>query len=267
MYITEGICFLKNCCRNIHFLIFLLEKNRELQDSLAHSKAFSRSTENLKVLAHPMSKCKTAHIELAAIGESSELSPPSGPRCKQQSSESTPMRKNPSKKQSLPSKSPNSVEANVSAAIRHNENESRTDKQNKEDENINSESSNQSENHNHTENHLNHEQHAHKSEGGSRGHLRKKLPPDAEAANVLVGELANIERVLVAFIRFQTPLELEGLCELKAPTRFLFVLIGPEKLAAQQHLIGRAMGTLLSDEVSLSIIVYTCFFPYFLSRK
>ncbi|XP_037121031.1 electrogenic sodium bicarbonate cotransporter 1-like isoform X3 [Syngnathus acus] len=77
----------------------------------------------------------------------------------------------------------------------------------------------------------------------------KKLPRDAEASNVLVGEVDFLEMPFVAFVRLQQAVMLGALTEVPVPTRFLFVLLGPKGKAKSYHEIGRAIATLMSDEV------------------
>ncbi|KAG7499468.1 electrogenic sodium bicarbonate cotransporter 1-like isoform X2 [Solea senegalensis] len=77
----------------------------------------------------------------------------------------------------------------------------------------------------------------------------KKLPRDAEASNVLVGEVDFLESPFVAFVRLQNAVMLGALTEVPVPTRFLFVLLGPKGKAKSYHEIGRAIATLMSDEV------------------
>ncbi|XP_033978891.1 electrogenic sodium bicarbonate cotransporter 1-like isoform X1 [Trematomus bernacchii] len=77
----------------------------------------------------------------------------------------------------------------------------------------------------------------------------KKLPPDAEASNVLVGEVDFLEAPFVAFVRLQQAVMLGSLTEVPVPTRFLFILLGPKGKAKSYHEIGRAIATLMSDEV------------------
>nr|XP_061800207.1 electrogenic sodium bicarbonate cotransporter 1-like isoform X1 [Nerophis lumbriciformis] len=77
----------------------------------------------------------------------------------------------------------------------------------------------------------------------------KKLPRDAEASNVLVGEVDFLESPFVAFVRLQHAVMLGALTEVPVPTRFLFVLLGPRGKAKSYHEIGRAIATLMSDEV------------------
>uniref|UniRef100_A0A4W5JLG0 Anion exchange protein n=1 Tax=Hucho hucho TaxID=62062 RepID=A0A4W5JLG0_9TELE len=77
----------------------------------------------------------------------------------------------------------------------------------------------------------------------------KKLPRDAEASNVLVGEVDFLDTPFVAFVRLQQAVMLGALTEVPVPTRFLFVLLGPKGKANSYHEIGRAIATLMSDEV------------------
>ncbi|XP_049908758.1 electrogenic sodium bicarbonate cotransporter 1-like isoform X1 [Epinephelus moara] len=77
----------------------------------------------------------------------------------------------------------------------------------------------------------------------------KKLPRDAEASNVLVGEVDFLDTPFVAFVRLQQAVMLGALTEVPVPTRFLFVLLGPKGKAKSYHEIGRAIATLMSDEV------------------
>ncbi|KAG7225481.1 hypothetical protein INR49_027476, partial [Caranx melampygus] len=60
----------------------------------------------------------------------------------------------------------------------------------------------------------------------------KKIPPGAEASNVLVGEVDFLEKPIIAFVRL-----------------FLFLLLGPHGKGPQYHEIGRSMATLMTDEI------------------
>ncbi|KAG7220442.1 hypothetical protein INR49_003311 [Caranx melampygus] len=82
-----------------------------------------------------------------------------------------------------------------------------------------------------------------------RNKFMKKLPRDAEASNVLVGEVDFLDAPFVAFVRLQQAVMLGALTEVPVPTRFLFILLGPKGKAKSYHEIGRAIATLMSDEV------------------
>ncbi|XP_023121923.1 sodium-driven chloride bicarbonate exchanger-like isoform X4 [Amphiprion ocellaris] len=80
-------------------------------------------------------------------------------------------------------------------------------------------------------------------------HFMKKIPPGAEASNVLVGELEFLERPVVAFVRLAPAVLLNGLAEVPITTRFLFILLGPLGKGPQYHEIGRSIATLMTDEI------------------
>ncbi|XP_061731141.1 electroneutral sodium bicarbonate exchanger 1 isoform X3 [Nerophis ophidion] len=80
-------------------------------------------------------------------------------------------------------------------------------------------------------------------------HFMKKIPEGAEASNVLVGELDFLDRPIVAFVRLSPAVLLTGLTEVPIPTRFLFILLGPDGKAQQYHEIGRSMATIMTDEI------------------
>ncbi|XP_056117429.1 electrogenic sodium bicarbonate cotransporter 4 isoform X9 [Rhinichthys klamathensis goyatoka] len=77
----------------------------------------------------------------------------------------------------------------------------------------------------------------------------KKIPRDAEASNVLIGEVDFLDKPLVAFVRLAQAATLGGLTEVPVPTRFLFVLLGPNGKAKSYNEIGRAMATLMVDDL------------------
>ncbi|XP_078095619.1 sodium bicarbonate cotransporter 3-like isoform X4 [Mustelus asterias] len=77
----------------------------------------------------------------------------------------------------------------------------------------------------------------------------RKIPPGAEASNVLVGEVNFLERPIIAFIRLSPAILLTGLTEVPIPTRFLFLMLGPSGKAQQYHEIGRSIATLMTDEI------------------
>ncbi|XP_043641063.1 sodium-driven chloride bicarbonate exchanger isoform X13 [Drosophila teissieri] len=80
-------------------------------------------------------------------------------------------------------------------------------------------------------------------------HFMRKIPPGAEASNILVGEVDFLERTLSCFIRLSQAVVLGDLTEVPVPTRFVFILLGPPGSQSNFHEIGRAMATLMSDEI------------------
>ncbi|XP_031624246.1 electrogenic sodium bicarbonate cotransporter 1 isoform X4 [Contarinia nasturtii] len=80
-------------------------------------------------------------------------------------------------------------------------------------------------------------------------HFMKKIPPGAEASNILVGEVEFLDKTLSAFLRLNKASIMGDLTEVPIPTRFLFILLGPVGSHGSFHEIGRAMATLMSDEI------------------
>lgn len=48
----------------------------------------------------------------------------------------------------------------------------------------------------------------------------KKIPPGAEASNVLVGEVDFLEKPITAFVRLSPAVLITGLTEVPVPTRY-----------------------------------------------
>ncbi|XP_053195523.1 electrogenic sodium bicarbonate cotransporter 4-like [Scomber japonicus] len=77
----------------------------------------------------------------------------------------------------------------------------------------------------------------------------KKIPRDAEASNVLIGEVDFLEKPFVSFVRLAQATTLGGLTEVPVPTRFLFILLGPQGKTKSYNEIGRAIATLMVDDL------------------
>ncbi|XP_006880909.1 PREDICTED: electrogenic sodium bicarbonate cotransporter 4 isoform X2 [Elephantulus edwardii] len=77
----------------------------------------------------------------------------------------------------------------------------------------------------------------------------KKLPKDSEASNVLVGEVDFLDQPFIAFVRLIQSAMLGGMTEVPVPTRFLFILLGPPGRAKSYNEIGRAIATLMVDDL------------------
>ncbi|NXR02169.1 S4A4 protein, partial [Sagittarius serpentarius] len=82
-----------------------------------------------------------------------------------------------------------------------------------------------------------------------RNRFKKKVPPGAEAAHIAVGEVEFLEKPFTAFIRFKRGVALGSLAEVALPSRFLFILLGPRAKVKSYREVGRAMATLLTDEL------------------
>ncbi|XP_060765598.1 electrogenic sodium bicarbonate cotransporter 4 [Neoarius graeffei] len=81
----------------------------------------------------------------------------------------------------------------------------------------------------------------------------KKIPRDAEASNVLIGEVDFLDKPFVAFVRLAQATMLGGLTEVPVPTRFLFILLGPHSKVKSYNEIGRAIATLMVDDLFSSV--------------
>ncbi|XP_062548264.1 electrogenic sodium bicarbonate cotransporter 1 isoform X2 [Armigeres subalbatus] len=83
----------------------------------------------------------------------------------------------------------------------------------------------------------------------SNTNFMRKIPPGAEASNILVGEVDFLDKTLAAFLRLNNAAVMGDLTEVPVPTRFIFILLGPPGSHGSFHEIGRAMATLMSDEI------------------
>jgi len=84
----------------------------------------------------------------------------------------------------------------------------------------------------------------------------KKVPRDAEAANIQVATCRFLTSPFLAFVRLRTPVLLEDFCEISKPTRFLALVLGPQGTSAELLATGRALGTLLSDQLFCQLTAY-----------
>ncbi|XP_077442141.1 electrogenic sodium bicarbonate cotransporter 4 isoform X2 [Vanacampus margaritifer] len=82
-----------------------------------------------------------------------------------------------------------------------------------------------------------------------RNKFMKKIPRDAEASNVLIGEVDFLDKPFVSFVRLAQATTLGGLTEVPVPTRFLFILLGPHGKTKSYNEIGRAIATLMVDDL------------------
>jgi len=79
----------------------------------------------------------------------------------------------------------------------------------------------------------------------------KKVPPNAEATNVLVGAIDFLQAPIYAFVRLSKGVTLPDIIEVPLPTRFLFILLGPCNEHLRYHEVGRSIATLMADEVRI----------------
>ncbi|XP_078345472.1 band 3 anion transport protein-like isoform X2 [Oculina patagonica] len=86
------------------------------------------------------------------------------------------------------------------------------------------------------------------NENKQESDVKEKIPKGAEATNVLVGTLDELEHSVLAFVRLAKGCHLGEMTEVSIPVRFLFVLLGPSKDGESYHQIGRSIATLMSDQ-------------------
>lgn len=81
--------------------------------------------------------------------------------------------------------------------------------------------------------------------------LKCCLPEDVEGTVVLVGEMRDLEKRVISFIRLSQGCHLGNLMEVAIPVRFLFIVIGPPVETNEYFEIGRSLATFMADEVSI----------------
>ena len=77
----------------------------------------------------------------------------------------------------------------------------------------------------------------------------KKIPAGAEGSMVLVGETDFLNKPMSVFVRLEDAVILGDMMEVPLPTRFLFLMLGPSGQPGRYHEVGRALSTLMADEV------------------
>lgn len=98
-------------------------------------------------------------------------------------------------------------------------------------------------------------------------HIMHRIPPGAEATNVLVGSVEFLPTPVMAFVRLQEACELANLTEVPLPVRFIFILLGPTGSSSlDYHEIGRSISTLMADEVC-TIFCIDIEFAFFLKSS
>jgi hypothetical protein len=79
--------------------------------------------------------------------------------------------------------------------------------------------------------------------------LQRKLNRKSEGASILICPVDFVREPTIAFIRLENAIELEGLLEIKLYSRFIVLLIGPEESEKQLLQVGRAVATILTDDI------------------
>ncbi|KAK3587039.1 hypothetical protein CHS0354_008062 [Potamilus streckersoni] len=78
--------------------------------------------------------------------------------------------------------------------------------------------------------------------------IMRRIPHNAEASIVLVGQVDYLAKPAMAFVRLAQGEVLENLTEVPLPVRFLFILLVPEKSSMEYHEVGRSISTLMSNQ-------------------
>ncbi|XP_012935776.1 electrogenic sodium bicarbonate cotransporter 1 isoform X2 [Aplysia californica] len=80
--------------------------------------------------------------------------------------------------------------------------------------------------------------------------LQRKIPKNAVATNVLIGELTCLRRPLIGLVRLSPSRHLGWLCEVRLATQFIFVCLAPEITTDFDVTeIGRCVGSLMTDPI------------------
>jgi hypothetical protein len=83
----------------------------------------------------------------------------------------------------------------------------------------------------------------------SKSKIQKKIPHNAEASNVLIGEVDFLNNHFAVLLRLKNSVILGDLTEAPVPTRFIFILLGPKGNIDKYREIGRSISTLMSDDI------------------
>ena len=80
--------------------------------------------------------------------------------------------------------------------------------------------------------------------------LVRKLQQNAECAKIMIGATEQLGHAhLSALVRLDEPWPASSITEVRLPTRYIFILIGSTEEERVLQEIGRAMATILNDEV------------------
>ncbi|CAG5119187.1 unnamed protein product [Candidula unifasciata] len=89
--------------------------------------------------------------------------------------------------------------------------------------------------------------------------FQRKIPKNAVATNILVGEVPTLRRPLMALVRLNPARHLGCLCEVKLATQFVFVCLSPGAVCGYDVTeIGRCVGTLMIDPIFREVAGHCC---------
>lgn len=76
----------------------------------------------------------------------------------------------------------------------------------------------------------------------------RKIPKGSEVCNIMVGELEDLHTPILGLIRLKEARLLEGISEVKLPTRFVACIFGPRGFTNARE-VGRCIATMMTDDV------------------
>ena len=88
----------------------------------------------------------------------------------------------------------------------------------------------------------------------------KKLPKGAESCLILACTADFAPNPKMIFVRLHKPQVFRSHVEVPAPTRFVCIIVGPTGSETRINDIGKALGTLMSDQVKFSSLKIICLF-------
>nr|BAU71495.1 putative sodium-driven chloride bicarbonate exchanger [Phreagena okutanii] len=81
----------------------------------------------------------------------------------------------------------------------------------------------------------------------------KKIPKGSEVCSIMVGELEELSGPILSLIRLKEARLLEGISEVKLPTRFVVCVFGPRGFTNAAE-VGRCIATMMTDDVFREIV-------------
>ncbi|XP_060562154.1 electrogenic sodium bicarbonate cotransporter 4-like [Ruditapes philippinarum] len=77
----------------------------------------------------------------------------------------------------------------------------------------------------------------------------KKIPSGSEVANLLVGEIPELDQIIAGFVRLKDSCNIGDITEVDLNTKFIFVVLGPKLHLGHCAEMCRCMATLFTDEI------------------
>ncbi|XP_060568438.1 electrogenic sodium bicarbonate cotransporter 1-like [Ruditapes philippinarum] len=93
--------------------------------------------------------------------------------------------------------------------------------------------------------------------GEMNKNFMRHIPAGAQAVNILVGEVSDLDKVTAAFVRLQDACNLGNITEVNLDSKFMFVMLCPRQYLGHCIEMCRCMGALFSDEI-FRCVGYRC---------